>query len=158
MAINIGKKFEGYFKEDWEKCFPDDTIFRIPDQVSRYKDTSKNVSDFIAFTHRLLFLLECKTTKLTTFNFNKLTQYDAMVKFKDKEYTHVGVIIYFYNHDVIYYVPIETIRIMKQDGKKSVNVNKSLKEGYNIKVIPVEKKRVYVRGDYSDLINLKQGE
>lgn len=47
---------------------------------------------------------------------------------------------------------------MKQDGKKSVNINKSFDEGYNIKEIPSIKKRIFCDSDYSILKDLKDGE
>ena len=157
MAKTVGKKFEEWFKRDWDITFPDGIIFRIPDQVSKKKG-SENLCDFFAFNNKTLYLLECKATKVTTFNFAKLKQYSRMLPYKDYENVHTGVMIYFYTFDKIFYVPIETVRRMKQDGKKSVNVNKSIKEGYNIKVIPTTKRRVYVSGDYSLMSELERGE
>lgn len=47
---------------------------------------------------------------------------------------------------------------MKQDGKKSVNINKSFEEGYDIKEIPSVKKRIFCDSDYSVLKNLEDGD
>jgi len=46
---------------------------------------------------------------------------------------------------------------MKQDGKKSVGI-KAIQEGYNIKIIPSIKKRVFMDSDYSFLLQLEEGE
>lgn len=46
---------------------------------------------------------------------------------------------------------------MKDDGKKSVGV-KAIKEGYNIKIIPSTKRRVFLDSDYSCLVKLEDGE
>ena len=55
------------------------------------------------------------------------------------------------------YVPISTITKMKADGQKSVGI-RSIEDGYNIKVIPSKKKRVFMDSDYSVLLELKDGE
>ena len=55
------------------------------------------------------------------------------------------------------YIPITTITKMKKDGKKSVGL-KAIEEGYNIKIIPSIKKRIYLDSDYSCLVNLHDGE
>lgn len=55
------------------------------------------------------------------------------------------------------YIPISTIQKMKNDGKKSVGI-RAIEEGYNIKVIPSTKKRVFMNSDYSVLMNLQDGE
>jgi len=47
---------------------------------------------------------------------------------------------------------------MKEDNKKSVNVNKSIEEGYNIIEVPSTKKRIFCDSDYSVLLDLMDGE
>ena len=46
---------------------------------------------------------------------------------------------------------------MKLDGKKSVGL-KAIQEGYNIKIIPSIKKKVFMDSDYSCLMDLIDGE
>lgn len=68
MAKSLGKKFEDKVKEDWERTFPTSFIYRLQDQQSKYFGQSSNVSDYIGFVNKKLFLIECKETKETTFN------------------------------------------------------------------------------------------
>ena len=68
-----------------------------------------------------------------------------------------GVILWLYDKDKVFYIPISTITEMKKDDKKSVGL-KAIEEGYNIIEIPSEKLRTFMKSDYSCLINLKDGE
>lgn len=156
MAQNYGKLFEKKFKEDWEKAFGNHTIDRLYDSVSGYKFIS-NISDFIGYTYPNIFYLECKSHDGNTFPFQNLTQYD---KLKDKvglKGVRAGVVIWFKDHDKVLYVPISTITKMKEDNKKSVNVLKSIQEGYAIIEVPSVKKRVFMDSDYTVLLNLEEG-
>ena len=48
MAINLGKKFESVFREDWEKSFPNGFLYRLPDQMSGFAGScASNPCDFI---------------------------------------------------------------------------------------------------------------
>jgi hypothetical protein len=47
---------------------------------------------------------------------------------------------------------------MKEDGKKSVNIKMLSEDSYRILKIPTEKKRVFLEGDYSILMQLQDGE
>ena len=62
----------------------------------------------------------------------------------------IGVVIWFIDHDRVIFVPLDTVTKMKQDGCKSVNINKL--DGYDYKEIPSSKKRVLMESDYSILI------
>lgn len=93
-----------------------------------------------------------------TFPLANLTQYD---KLKDKvgvPGVRTGVVIWFIDHDTVWYVPIATITKMKEDGKKSVNVKKDLEAGYRIINIPSQKRRVFLDSDYSVLLNLEDND
>ena len=155
-GVNRGKQFELKFKEDWERTFGKYTIDRLYDSVSGYKAIS-NISDFIGYKFPHLFYLECKSVNNNTFPFQNLTQYDKLLPKVGLKGVRVGVVIWFKDHDKVWYVPISTISKMKQDGKKSVNVLKSQNEGYNIIEIPSVKKRVFMDSDYSVLLTLEEG-
>lgn len=155
MAYNKGKAWELKFKEDFKKSLPDSTIDRIYDQISNYKNIS-NVSDFIAYSYPNIFYIECKSKKGNTFPFVNLTQYEKLLSKVGIKGVRAGVILWFIDHDIILYVPISTITKMKEEGKKSVNIKDI--DNYNIIKIPSVKKRVFSSGDYSVLLNLKEGD
>ena len=152
-----GKQFEARFREDWERTFPDSLILRIPDQMSGYKGASKNICDFIEFDGKVLYFTECKTHAGASIPFDKITQYDSMLPFVGKLNVRVGVVLWLYEKDVVYYIPVSTIIQMKKDGKKSVGI-KAYEDGYNIKVVPSKRLRVFLKSDYSFMSELKDGE
>ena len=157
MADSKGKKFEERFLEDWKETMPDSSIDRIYDSVSGYKSIS-NISDFIAYKLPNIFYIECKTTKDSTFNFHKLTQYDKLVEKVGISGVRAGVLIWFYNFDRVLYVPIKTISKMKEDGLKSVNINKIDSSDYRFYNIPSRKLRVFMKSDYSILTTTEEGD
>lgn len=158
MADLLGKKFEMKFAEDFISTFKDGICERIPDQVSGYKGTSQNVCDFYCFANRLFYYIECKTTKDGTLNFSKFSQYERMLPRVGKSYVRVGVIIWFYNHDKIVYVPVSECEKMKRDGKKSISLKSILNKEYIGYVVPSVKKRKFFDSDYSFMGELKEKE
>lgn len=156
MAINYGKKFEERFKIDWVNSFPNSTITRLYDNTSGYLSIS-NISDYICYNYPNQYFIECKSHKGASIPFTKITQYVKMKNVVNKPGVRAGVILWLYEKDVIYYIPISTITQMKKDGEKSVGI-RSIKDGYNIIEIPATKLKVFMKGDYSVLSNLKEGE
>ena len=156
MSTNYGKKFEERFKIDWLKSFPDSTITRLYDNTSGYLSIS-NISDYICYNYPNQYFIECKSHKGASIPFDKITQYKKMKNVVGKKGVRVGIILWLYEKDVIYYIPVSTITQMKKDGEKSVGI-RSIKDGYNIIEIPTTKMKVFSIGDYTVLSNLGEGE
>ena len=156
MAKNFGKQFELKFKEDWLRI-SDSIIDRLYDTTAGYKSISQ-ISDYIGYVFPNIFYLEVKSIHGNTFPFTNLTQYEKLKCRINIPGVRVGVIIWFVDHGRVFYVPISTIKKMKEDNKKSVNVNKSIEEGYNIIEVPSTKKRIFCDSDYSVLLDLMDGE
>lgn len=154
MADAVGKKFEATFKACWLESMPDSFIYRLPDQMSGYKTTSRNICDFICYTKGKMFLIECKTTKGTSFPFTRFSQYEAMSKVIDKPGIIAGIVLWFYEHDCILFVPIKSIKHMLDKGEKSFKFKWVDKDDceYDFKVIPGVKKRFFITSDYSVLL------
>ena len=159
MATNInrGKAFEIKVKEDLLKI-PDIDVERLPDQMTGFKGTSKNVSDFEVYLYPNLYFIECKTTHENTFPLSGLSQYDKLLEKKGKKGVRSGVVLWFIKHDKVVYVPIATFEKLKTDGKKSVNIKMLEAEDYRIIIIPSVKKRVFMDSDYSILKSLQEGD
>lgn len=150
MATSLGKKFEDKVKEDWERTFPTSFFIRLPDQQSRYFGQSSNICDYIGFVNKKLFLIECKETKETTFNFSaKLRQYDKLLEQKDKDDTYPGVLLWFSNFDVVVWLNICEIEKMINDGLKSFNIKMVDDCNYNIYKIPATKMRTFMKCDFT---------
>ena len=151
---NRGKDFEKRFERDFKSSFPLSTIIRIPDQISYYKQSSRNICDYICFTNDRLFLVECKETTENTFNWAKFKQYDKMLSYKNNYHVIPIVVIWFTDHDKILAVRVDEIEKMKQDGLKSININHL--GDYQILDIPSVKKRVYLESDYKVILELER--
>lgn len=158
---DLGKQFEGKVKKDWERIFPKTFFHRLKDQQSRYKGQSGNLCDHLGFVGGKLFLIECKETKETTFNFksnlgvgNKekeksKSQYERLLEHKDDENTYPGVLLWFSSFDKVVWLNIGEIERMINDGLKSFNVKMIENCNYNIYQIPATKLRTFMRCDFT---------
>lgn len=154
--MNKGKQFEERFRNDWKLSFPNGTIDRIYDTMNGYKAIS-NVCDFLGYDYPNIFYLECKTHAGASLPFVNITQYEKLKYKVGITGVRTGVVLWLYDKDLVLYIPISTITAMKEKGLKSVGV-KALDDGWNIKVIPSEKVRVFMHSDYSVLKDLVDGE
>ena len=150
MGENKGKKFEARFREDWPKSFPKSFCYRLPDQISYYHNSS-NPCDFICFANSTLFLLELKTHNGNTFPLANLTQYEKLLSYDCIDNCKVGVILWMIDHDCIVFIPISTIKQLKDEGKKSFNI-KDIDKGYKLTIIPTGKRRTFLTADYTKLL------
>ena len=156
MPDNYGKTFEVKFRKDFLKTVQNSTIDRLYDPTNGYYNIS-NISDFIGYSYPNIFYLECKTHKGASIPFDNITQYNKLIQKVGIPGVRVGVVLWLYEKDIVMYIPISTIKQMKNDGKKSVGL-KAIEEKYNIKIIPSIKKRTYMDSDYSCLLALNDGE
>lgn len=158
MADRVGKKFETKFKDDFLKI-PNSTIDRLYDTTNGFKAITQ-VSDFIGYKKPNIFYLEVKTHAGNTFPFSCLSQYEKLLAKCGIPGVRVGVILWLYDHDAVMYVPIASIKQMKDDGLKSVNIKMYNDENcrYRIIHIPSEKKRVFMDSDYNVLTTLEDGD
>lgn len=148
MATNRGKQFEQKLYENFMQSFPNGLIVRLNDQLSGYKVTSQNVSDFIAFNGQTLYFLEAKSVHEVSFSFTNLRQYELMLRYAHVQNVCPIVVIWFVNLDRVIAVPILTIKKMKQDGMKSFNLKNVNRERYYMIDIPSVKLRTFMNSDY----------
>lgn len=156
MAYSLGKKFEARVKGDWDTSLPDNTIIRLPDQQSRYYGQSRNPCDYLGFAFDKLFMIECKETKENTFNFAKLTQYEELLSYDNKLGTYPGVLLWFSKHDVVIWANVRTIKQMKDDGKKSINIKDVRENTYGLYIISTERLRTFMRIDFNCFVNIEK--
>lgn len=154
MAINRGKQFEAKFEQDFSQI-DGASVDRIYDTVTGYKSIS-NICDFICYVYPNIFYIECKSVKGNTLPFVNLTQYEKMKNKVGIRGVRVGVVIWFYDHNRVIYVPISSIEKMKNDQKKSVNIRLIDRETYDFVEIPSKLKRVFMDSDYSSLLYLNE--
>lgn len=158
MDSNIGKKFEDRFRKDYKQCFPNTFIYRLPDQQSGYAGGgSQNPCDFICYPGSLELMVECKAHKGASIPFSKIPQYERMLDYKGLHKTFPGVVVWFYEKDIVIWVSIEEMEKMVLAGEKSIGLrmlqNKNDNEkAYNIITIPSTKLRAFMESDYTYLV------
>ena len=162
MANNRGKEWEDCFRKEFKRVFPDSFIDRIPDQLSGYKNASKNKADFYCFVDKYFLMVECKTTaKSNTFSFDEIPQIDRMLEFNKKQHVNEknfiqGILIWFEAKKKVLWCPLSECVRMILDGKKSINATKSISEGYNLIEVPITMKRVFPECDLKVLLYNKE--
>lgn len=153
--VNRGKSFEQRFKTDFERI-PNSLCIRLPDQMSGYKGSGQNICDYICYIYPNIFYIECKSCQGASLPFANISQYDKLKMKIGIKGVRVGVVLWLYEKDKVFYIPASTIKCMKEGKKKSVGL-KAVEEGYNIIEIPSTKLRTYMKSDYSILAMLKEG-
>ena len=156
MSTNQGKAFEQKFKECWMKSFPNSFIYRLPDQLSSYLTVSQNPGDFICFTNKRLFLIECKSHDGASIPFTAIPQYERLLNYKNIPDVYPGIVIWFKEKDKVLWVPIDVAEKIYKDGNKSIQLKMFEKNLYNIIEIPSTKKRVFMDSDYTILSTLEK--
>lgn len=160
---DIGKKFEARFAQDYKRCFPGTLIYRLPDQQSGYAGGgSSNPCDFLCFTGYELLMVECKAHKGLSIPFTAIRQYEKMLDYKGLKKIFPGVVVWFYEKDLVIWVSIEEMEKMVNDGEKSIGLRmiddkKPYKKSYNIITIPSTKLRTFMESDYKYLVEALNG-
>lgn len=155
MVSNKGKAFENKVRENFRSSFPGGFILRLPDQMSGLHNSS-NISDFLAYNYPYFFLLEAKSVQTASFPFTNLRQYDRLLDAAYKPGVRAGVVIWFTERDLVWYVPIVTVKKLKDDGIKSLNPDKVNRDNYFILNIPSVKLRTFMNSDYRVLMDLPE--
>jgi len=155
MAEDSGKLWESEFRKAWTVSFPKPIgwVYRLPDQMSGYRDTSGNPSDFFAHAYGLLFLVECKTHKGASIPFSAIPQYPRLLEHKGYNDIIPGILIWFSEKDIVIWVDINEAEKMYNNGEKSIGLRMLNDDQYKILILPSEIKRKYPKVDYNYLIN-----
>ena len=160
---DIGKKFEARFRKDYERCFPNTLIYRLPDQQSGYAGGgSTNPCDFMCYPGNCVLMVECKAHKGASIPFTAIPQYERQLSYKGIYKTFPGVVIWFYEKDTIIWVSIEEMEKMRLDGEKSIGLRmidrkKPYKKSYIIHELPSKKLRTFMETDYNYLVEVLNG-
>jgi hypothetical protein len=156
---DIGKKWESKFKTTFEEQFPNTLIYRLPDQQSGYAGGgSQNPCDFLCYPGDCVLMVECKAHAKASIPFTAIPQYDRLLDYKGKYKTFPGVLVWFYEKDIIIWVSIEEMEKMVNDGEKSIGLRmidekKPYKKQYNIIKIPAVKLRTFMEADLNYLVD-----
>lgn len=149
MGVNRGKQFESIIKETF-LAVPNISVDRVPDQMSGYAG-SFNICDFTIYKYPTLLYLECKTTYGNTFPLSRLTdnQFKGMLQKSKIIGVQAGIILWYVDKDVTYYVPIDVVDNYKRLGIKSIRWDDPNPQ---IIYIPGLKKRIFFKYDIKNLL------
>lgn len=154
---NRGKKFEQQIKKSFEKI-SDLSIDRFYDTTNGFAGIH-NVSDFVVYKYPIQLYVECKSTHNDKFYWDKLSQgqYEGMKeKFKIRG-VYAGVILWFIQHDITVYIPIDYITKLKLNGIKGISYEDVVNTD-EVYIIPQKKHRVYCDYDFTELLDILSEE
>lgn len=150
MASNKGKQFEDVIRKSFLKV-PDVSIDRLRDAPRKLKNVD-NPSDFIVYKKPHEIYVECKSHKGNTLPFSCIReeQIKGMSEKAKIEGVKAGIIIWFIDHDLTYWVPIEEVVCWRDMGNKSINIKDIYK--FNYIEITGKKKRIYFDYDMNKFL------
>lgn len=138
---NKGKAFENVIKKSFE-AVPEVSIDRFRDAPKKLKGVD-NPSDFVVFRKPHELYVECKSHLGNTLPFSCIRdeQIEGMSKKALIPGVTAGLIIWYIEHDLTVWVPIDVVITLINFGYKSINI-KDL-DMFPHLVIHGKKKRVY---------------
>ena len=142
MAKNKGKQFEDVVKKAFEQV-DGVSIDRLRDAPRKLKGVD-NPSDFIVYKEPHEVYVECKSHRGNTLPFSCIRpeQITGMYEKSKIQGVKAGIIVWYIDHDLTVWVPIDEVVSMIESGYKSINI-KDLNYPRNIIRIEGKKKRVY---------------
>lgn len=157
-GISRGKQFEDVVKDAIESL-GDVHIQRLYDTQGGYVSVA-NPADFLAYKRPQAYMLECKTTHentLAIFSPNPKKKYGAFSNTQwegmlnaSKYGVVAGGLIWWIEHDVTKFVPIQELQKIRDTGAKSIRYDLDIP---NSLIIKGDKKRVFFNYDFSEFFN-----
>lgn len=148
MGVSRGKDFEDEMKKAFTK-HSDISLDRFPDPVAGYAGI-RNICDFGVYKYPFQYYFECKAFSGNTLNFSSAItkdQWDGLVEKAEIPGVVGGIIVWFIEHDITAFVPIQELKRIRADGAKSLNI-KDIKENKVIHfTVPGRKKRIFYEYD-----------
>lgn len=156
MSVNRGKQFEAAIYSAFQD--PKVLAMRLYDQTGGYLGVA-NICDFVIYRDPLLLLLECKSVHGGTLNFvGKISdrQWSGLLEKSGIPGVMAGIMVWFIDHDITGFVPIQELERIRQLGSKSLSVSHLLSDEVRWIPMPGKKLRVLWKYDGSNFLNLIQ--
>lgn len=156
MSKNVGKIFE----EDFIKSVPQDMFkFRFRDlpyhltKGAKY-EVNNNPADFIIFNGETLYILELKSTALSSYPFSNTrdNQVKGLLKYSELRNVVAGFVINLRKYNETYFIKIEDYIVLKSGDTKSISRQSLQLVGY---LIPQKLKRIRYSYDLERLFKIK---
>lgn len=123
MAVGRGKEFEKEIHDALSKV-PNVSIDRYPDPMAGFAGL-RNICDFGVFRAPNFIYLECKSKHGNTLNFKgDITEFQWAGLLEKSKITGVfaGIIVWFIDHDITAFVPIQELQRRKDESAKGLHV------------------------------------
>ena len=128
--VNRGKDFEGQVYDGFVKV-PNVSIDRLPDPMAGYAGI-KNICDFLVYRYPLQYYIECKSCYGNTFSINSNdpkkkygnitnNQWEGLLEKSKIPGVKAGIMLWFIDHDVTYWLDIRLLQRIKDEGFKSIH-------------------------------------
>ena len=167
--VNRGKDFEGQVYDGFAKLPV--SIDRLPDPMAGYAGV-KNICDYIVYQYPYQFYLECKSCYGNTMSihsndpkkkYGNITnnQWEGLLEKSKIPGVRAGILLWFIDHDVTYWLDIRLLQRWRDAGNKSIShypawVDYIADVGNLWTIIPGNKRRVLF--DYDFVPFLKEME
>lgn len=129
VAVNRGKDFENQVKDGFISV-SDTSVIRLIDPQNGYAGV-RNVCDFIVYHKPFQYLIECKSVHGNTMSihsnnptrcYGMITnnQWDGMLKHSYIDGVIAGVVVWFVDREVTYFLSIQLLDKLRSKGYKSI--------------------------------------
>lgn len=161
---NKGKKFEDVVKQSFLKTLGvsidrlrDVSYSRVRGRTTHLKNVD-NPSDFIVYKKPHEVYVECKSHKGNTLPFDCIReeQIEGMMRKVQIPGVKAGILLWFIDHDITVWIPIQEVVDWQIRGAKSINI-KDLDHLKHI-IVPGTKKRVYFEYDMNKFLEELYGD
>ena len=162
MAVNRGKQFEDAIESAVMNC-KNVSIDRLNDPAAGYAGV-RNICDFIVYDYPYQYYFECKSCYGNTLSihsnnpkkrYGAITnnQWEGLLEKAPIPGVQAGVIVWFIDHDITVYVPIEQLAELRNNGAKSLNIKDITNGTIAFLTVPGRKKRVLFEYDARTFLN-----
>ncbi len=129
-----GKMFEQDFFSSWEFCSHGTHLTRLYDTTNGFKGI-QNPCDFIMACKFGTIYLELKATKEASFYFKNVSehQWQSLLEADASDYGVGGLLVFFYEKNLLMWYPIQQLEKLRESGAKSINPDKLPGVGYPVK-------------------------
>ena len=133
MSNYKGKLWEEDFKSSFKGTKYEKGLMRLYDSTSGFSGIS-TPCDFIMYSYPNFFMFELKAVQDKRLDFAKIrpNQLEGLSKWSENKGVVAGVLVNFYTHGYIYFIPVDVINLFKSHGKKSINMEMCEKYCYKV--------------------------
>jgi len=154
MKVSRGKDFENEIRKAFLE-HDDISLDRFPDPMAGYAGI-RNICDFGVYKKPFQYYFECKAFSGNTLNFKSgitKDQWEGLLEKAPIPGVMAGVIIWFIEHDITAFVPIQELKRLKDSGAKSLNIKDITENEVDYILVPGKKKRIMFTYDAASFID-----